>query len=376
MFLKKCALVILLFYGSLMFAQPTADMNDSHFRVAYNYGFIAQQHNTIGDLVHGNIWGLDVNYIKPTAGNKLWHKENNYPEYGVGFSFFNLDNPKQLGNLYALYFFYDIPLNKKPKPFKFHLRIAEGFAYAPVHFDPITNHKDNLISNPENVYINFKYFFGWNIGKFFRWEGGINFSHASNGRFKVPNLGVNMVTLNSGLVFKLPCKQKTIIDKVDSSSKAVSKHELLFWAAFGLNEVGMPEGKKYLAQSYSATYYFNKKNRNKFGAGIDVYYNAANLAQLKADTTVHLSSNLQNIQVGVKLAYAYNIGRLSLPVELGYHVISKFVDGSQFFSRIGMRYYFKNNVVAIISLKTQWAVANYIEFGAGYRLPLKTKIKT
>ena len=373
MFLKKCVLLLILFSGFLGFAQKTSvDENDNYFRVAYNYGFIAQQHNTIGHLVKGNIWGFDLNYIKPTAGTKLWHKENNFPEYGVGFSFFNLDNPKQLGNLYALYFFYDIPLNKKEKAFKFHLRVAQGLAYAPVHFDPITNHKDNLISNPENVYINFKYYYGWNIGKFLRWEGGINFSHASNGRFKVPNLGVNMVTLNTGLVFKILAKQKTVIDVVDSSSEATTRHELLFWAGFGLNEIGQPEGKKYLAQTYSATYYFNKKNRNKFGGGIDIYYNGANLAQLQADS-VHLTSKLQNIQVGVKFAYAYNIGRLSMPVELGYHVISKFVDGSQFFSRIGMRYYFKNNIVANISLKTQWAVANYIEFGAGYRLPLKNK---
>jgi hypothetical protein len=377
MFLKKCVLLLLIFSASLVFGQqPTADKNDVYFRAAYNYGFIAQQHNTIGHLVNGNIWGFELNYIKPTAGHKSWHKESNYPEYGVGFSFFNLDNPKQLGNLYSLFFFYDFPLSKKERDFKFHLRVAEGFAYAPVHFDPITNHKNNVISNPENVYINFKYFFGWNIGKLFRWEAGLNFSHASNGRFKVPNLGVNMVTLNSGIVFKLPCQQKTVLDKIDSSSKAVTKHELLFWAAFGANEVGQPEGKKYLAQSYSAAYYFNKKNKHKFGAGIDIYYNAANLAQLQADSSVHISSKLQNIQVGVKLAYAFNVGRLSMPVELGYHVLSKFVDGSQFFSRIGMRYYFKNNVVAVISLKTQWAVANYIEFGAGYRLPLKTKIKT
>ena len=98
------------------------------------------------------------------------------------------------------------------------LRVAEGMAYAPVHFDPITNHKDNLISNPENVYINFKWYYRWNITKRLRWEAGLNFSHASNGRFKVPNLGINMLTVNSGLVFKFFSKQKTVIEKVYTSS--------------------------------------------------------------------------------------------------------------------------------------------------------------
>jgi hypothetical protein len=375
--LKKNHIIYLLaFYSYLLVGQTIdADRKDDYIRAAFNYGIIVQQHNNVGQLVNGNIWGLELNYIKPTAGHKLWHHENNFPEHGVGFSFFNLDNPKQLGNLYALYFFFDIPLNKKPKPFRLNLRISEGLAYAPVHFDPITNHKDNLISNPENVYINFKFFYRWDLCKRLRWEAGLNFSHASNGRFKVPNLGINMLTVNTGFVYKFKCKQKTVIDKVDSSCKAVSKHELLFWLAYGANEVGQPGGPKYLAQSYSAAYYFNKRNTHKFGAGIDVFYNAAVLQQLKSDG-VHLSSNIENTQVGVKVGYAYNIGRLSLPLEMGYYVISRYRDDGSFFNRIGMRYYFKNNMVAILSLKTQWAVANYIEFGAGYRVPLKTKHNT
>ena len=375
MFLKRCFTFILLLCSYLLSGQnPDIDKNDYYVRAAFNYGMIVKQHPSVGQVVNGNIWGAEVNYVKPTAGNKLWHHENNFPEYGVGFSFFNLDNPKQLGNLYALYFFYDIPLNKTEKPFRLHLRISEGLAYAPVHFDPITNHKNELISNPENVYINFKWYYRWNLSKQLCWEAGLNFSHASNGRFKVPNLGINMLTLNSGFIYKIPSKHKTPISCIDSCTKACSKNELLFWLAYGANEVGQPEGPKYLAQSYSAAYYYNKRNTHKFGGGIDVYYNAATLAQLKSDGA-QLSSNLQNIQVGVKFAYAYNIGRLSLPIEMGYYLYSRYKDDGMIFHRIGMRYYMKNNMVAIISLKTQWAVANYIEFGFGYRVPLKQKVK-
>ena len=156
--------------------------------------------------------------------------------------------------------------------------------------------------------------------------------------------------------------------------KAVSKNELLFWCAFGPNEIDPPLSKEYLAQSYSATFYHNIRNTSKIGVGLDVYYNAANYQQLKQDSTS--SSKLQNIQVGIKIAYAYNIGRLSLPVEMGYYLYSKYTGDGIFFHRIGMRYYFKNNFVAIISLKTHWAVASYFEVGIGYRIPLKTKIKT
>ncbi|MHB8258684.1 MAG: acyloxyacyl hydrolase [Bacteroidia bacterium] len=373
MFFKKLLLSVCLLFSTILLAQQ-GDKNDFYIRGAFNYGFILQQHNSIGDLVNGNIGGFELNYVKPATGNKLWHYENNFPERGVGFTYYSLDNPKQLGNLYALYYFYDIPLNKNPKPFRLYMRICEGLAYTPTRFNPITNHKNEVISSPVNAYINFKWYWRWDIKPWLRWEAGFNFSHASNGRIDIPNLGINLVSFNTGLVYKFHTKNKTAITLVDSSTKVKSKNELLFWAAAGLNQFGQPGGKEYLAQSYSAAYYRNKRNTHKFGVGIDIYYNAANLAQLKGQGDT-LSNKLLNIQVGVKLAYAYNIGRLSLPVEMGYYVYTRYKPDGIFFHRIGIRYYFANNVVGIISLKTNWGVANYIEFGVGYRLPLKPKIK-
>ena len=373
MLIKKYLSLLLVAFSCSLYAQQ-ADINDFYLRAAYNYGFILQQHNNIGQLVNGNISGFELNYVKPTSGNKLWHHENNFPEHGVGFSYFNLDNPKQLGNLYAGYFFMDIPLNKKAKPFRLYLRTCEGIAYAPVHFDPITNHKNNVISSPVNAYVNFKGYYRWDIAPWIRWEAGLNFSHASNGRSRVPNLGLNLVTVNTGFVFKIQAKQKTALTRIDSSTTAVSKNELLVWGAIGINEIDPPLSKEYIAQSYSGTFYHNIRNTSKIGLGLDVYYNAANLYQLKQDN--NSTTSLQNIQVGIKIAYAYNIGRFSLPVEMGYYLYSKYTNDGIFFHRIGMRYYFKNNFVAIISLKTHWAVANYFELGIGYRIPFKPKIKT
>jgi hypothetical protein len=372
--IKNQLCVLFLFLSVLLFSQQ-GDKNDFYIRAAYNYGFILQQHNNIGQLVNGNISGFELNYVRPTTGNKLWHAENNFPERGAGFTFFNLDNPKQLGNLYAFYFFYDIPLNKKAKPFRLYLRTCEGLAFAPVHFDPITNHKNNVLSSPVNAYVNVKFYYRWDICKRLRWEAGLNFSHASNGRFEVPNLGINLVTVNTGFVFKILAKTKTPVTVVDSSTKTKTKNELFFWGAIGFNEIGQPLGKRYAAQSYSAAFYRNIRNTGKIGLGLDVYYNAATLQELKQDS-VHFSSKLQNIQIGVKIAYAYNIGRLSLPLEMGYYLYSLDKSNGIFFHRIGMRYYFKNNFVAILSLKTNWAVANYFEFGVGYKVPLKKKIKT
>ncbi len=366
--MKKVFFILFTCAFSLSYAQQ-GGANDWYFRGAYNFGFIMQHRNNMGNLVNGFVNGAEINYIKPTTGNKLWHHENNFPESGIGFSYFDLNNPKELGNLYALYAFYDIPLNDKAKPFRLYMRLGEGVAYTPVYFDPLTNHKNNVISTPFSAYVNFKWYYRWDISNRWRLEGGLNFSHASNGRATVPNLGLNLMTFNSAVVYKFLNEPKTKEIKIDSIGKVASKNELLFWACFGVNQVTVL-GTKHFIQDYSLAYYRNVRNTHKFGGGVDVSYNPANIEQmqLSGDT---LSNTVQNTQVGIKFSYCYSIGPWSLPVEMGYYVYSAFKGDGLFFHRIGTRYHFKNNVVAIFSLKTNFAVANYFEFGLGYRLPIR-----
>src|ERR1700752_2984233 len=123
--MKKGFTFFFLSLFSLLQAQQS-NPNDWYIRGANNYGFILQHHNNYGNLINGFIYGQEINFIKPAAGDKLWHHENNFLERGVGITYFNLDNPKQLGNIYAIYAFYEIPLNKKEKPFRLYMRLAPG----------------------------------------------------------------------------------------------------------------------------------------------------------------------------------------------------------------------------------------------------------
>ena len=113
--MKKLFLSISVCLCTLLQAQQSKP-GDWYLRGANNYGFILQHRNNMGDLVNGYINGAEINFVKPAAGDKLWHHENNFLERGIGVAYFNLDNPAQLGNVYALFAFFEIPLNKKEKP--------------------------------------------------------------------------------------------------------------------------------------------------------------------------------------------------------------------------------------------------------------------
>jgi hypothetical protein len=79
------------------------------------------------------------------------------------------------------------------------------------------------------------------------------------------------------------------------------------------------------------------------------------------------------LQLGGRFSYSYVIGKLSLPVELGYYLHSKFKGNGMFYHRIGFRYHFNNNLILTFALKSHWAVAHYFEYGIGYRLAIHKK---
>ncbi len=362
---------IFIFFSFSCFATYAQIGNENDFclRGAYSFGSILQQGYYSNTTINKFINGFELDYIKPSTGKKLWHHENNFPQHGFGFTYFNLNNPKVLGDIYATYIFCDIPLNKKEKPFRVYMKLAAGIAYAPVHFNAIENQNNDMLSTPINGYGNLKWYFRWNLGKHLCWDLGFSYSHVSNGNSNLPNLGENMITINTGLVYKFTNPVKNVIAKIDSSTKIKSKYEILLWVGIGKVQEQV-FGKKYQAQCYSASYYYNIRNTHKIGLGIDVFYNPGNI-QLMKEEGVTLSNNLQNIQTGVKITYAYNLGRLSLPAETGFYVISKHKEHSSFYQRVGVRYYFKNNIVALITLKTYWIGAYNLEFGLGYRIGIK-----
>jgi hypothetical protein len=157
----------------------------------------------------------------------------------------------------------------------------------------------------------------------------------------------------------------------DSTSDKKTKHELLFFTGIGVNEVEPPTGNKLWALTVGANYYFNIHQNQQLGAGIDAFYEQSLPYELrKSDTdAVHFDFH-STFSTGLKFCYAYNFGRLTPILEMGYYLYTpsqEFPNG-RLYHRLGCRYYFKNNVVAHFSLKTHFAVAYHIEAGIGYRI--------
>ncbi len=368
---KHCIFLALLPLCALAQSGLTNSPN-FYIKVTPSYGYIMAQHSYMDNLIQGYCRGISLDYIKPTYGSKLWQRENNMLDLGVSFNFIDFGNPQVLGHCYALAPFLDIPLNKKVRTRRVTFRLCWGAAYLDKDFNIETNHKNIAIGSHWNTFVQFKWFWEFNLSKHLRLEPGLSFSHASNGRSQVPNLGLNVVSANLGIVYKFLKEDEAPKTLSDSSSVWPSKHEILVWGATGFNETGNPGGPKYMAYALGVNYYYNKRNTHKFGGGIDLCYETQNFTHLQNEGTP-AKNWFDIVTVGPKFCYAYNVGRLSFPVEMGIYAISKPKEDGLFFHRIGIRHYCRNGLMINFSLKTHWAVASHFEYGLGYRFSVKKK---
>jgi len=333
----------------------------------FNYAAMIQHRSALGNLILGYTKTYEINIVKPTLGDKLWHLENNLPDIGINCSLIDYANPKQLGYGIIIAPFTEIPLSKKEGKSRLFLRLCWGSTFMTKYFDVETNQKNGAIGSILNAYVQFKWFWHIPLTKNIRFEPGFMFSHVSNGRGQSPNLGLNVFGVGAAFNFNLKEKSKTVT-KVDSSTANKSKRELTFFTSYGFND-GEIKGKKYLTSCFSITYNFNKRNTHKFGLGMDVYYEK-NYVKDVINSGVPSNGLIDEVRYGPKFAYSYNIGRISLPIEMGVYLRQVTNPDGLFFHRLGGRYYGKNGFMVAFGMKTHWAVAYCFDYGIGYRMYL------
>ncbi|HQQ94325.1 MAG TPA: acyloxyacyl hydrolase [Bacteroidia bacterium] len=333
---------------------------------AVDQTFIMVHRANLAHLVQGYPTALELNVAKPTLGNKLWQVENNLPYLGLTFLYMDFKNSKELGHAYSIAPYIEIPLRQEEKISRLYLRLCWGLTFLDKPFDVQSNHKNVAIGSGPNAFVQFKWFWQIPLGKQLRFEPGFTFMHCSNGRMENPNLGLNMMGLSAALHIQIPGRSKPVVDKVDSSTRAKSRWEVMSFAALGLNQRSMG-GEHYGTFVYSAALQRNIRNTHKFSFGTDLFLDA-NYALDYQNQFGAMPTGLDQWRISLRAGYSYNVGRLSFPIEIGYYVFQKTNPDAMLVSRIGFRYYCANGLVAHFGLRTHFAVAYNFEFGLGYRI--------
>ena len=356
----KLFVLILSFFPLLIYSQ---DQNKDNFVLLYNYGNILPHENELNKYSSKKLTSIELKYYIFTKNKAYWEKKYNYPFFGFGYNYDNLNKIHFLGNAHSLFSFVSFPvLNSKYFDFRYDLSL--GLGYLTKKYDEKNNIENKYIGSYLNVYLDTGFTLDLKATQYLHFITGAKVRHYSNGRFKLPNKGINLFYMNWGLRVFFTGKSKEAKINTHTKKYAYKVDENIVSFGFGSSNDDIKDVNNYY--KFSIIYNRNRIFADKYiiGMGVDYIYDPTAIRKINYKSGYKF---LYKSLIGITAITGLKFGNTSLITNIGYYALKKGGTESPLYSRLGFNYTINKNIIAKIQLKAYFFRAEYIEFGIGYR---------
>ncbi|MCA6075565.1 acyloxyacyl hydrolase [Fulvivirga sedimenti] len=355
--MKKIVSILLL----LMVVLTTSSLaqRQKSFGLAYRNGWLLKHHEELRTaFVDAHPVGFEFTYLSKTTGDDEWERVWNYPDIGISLAYLNYGDSR-LGQALVTSFFIQKYIGNPDNRLRFSFKIAPGVSFSDEKYDPETNPENTFISTTINGVMEGNFLAHYQLTPHMAVNGGIVFTHYSNGAVQVPNSGFNIPSLTVGMLYTPnPDQYKRNTDPVGAFQRRTRFSVQFAPSVKAYNE---EDPKKYFAftASVNAIRYLNHKVA--LNGSADVFYNSS-----IPDRTGDPGAN--RFRLGLALGPELTTGPNSVVFQLGYYVYRPEEVDKSFYWRIGIKHHFTDHFFTGFALKAHLGKADVIEWGVGYRL--------
>ena len=363
---------IIFITGFLLSTKNILGQDDSFFNeIEFNYnpGYIMPHNSSIDYLTEDNTSSFNIELIRQTKGTKLWQRIYHKPRLGFGLYHGSMGNNKIFGKSYSVYSFFDAPIFEIKDKVSLNYKLSYGISYITKPFDIKDNYNNIAIGSHLNIHFNLKLNAAIAINKRNKLITGIAFTHFSNGKFKSPNKGLNIVSGNIGFrrllnSYDYQENTKTEIPPVKNKNRfsAVWSH--------GYREYAIYSNRIDYVSSLNFNYERKYQQWGKYGFGVDIFFNNRIKKSSNTNDKIPLikeEAPSSYYRTGLHISHDFIVGDFSFLVQIGHYIKNTIVDDNlMFYNKVGLRYYLSNGLLFNISLKAKLANAEFTEFGIGY----------
>lgn len=390
----------------LLFSSPLAAQGSFSIKAQPFIGFYIDKSSNIERIDPDAPKGVNLGVEFPSSQQRPWQQYLNNPTIGVGFTYMDF-GADMMGHTLALYpyiLFNGIDTDR----FDLKVKLASGLGYVNEHWytqeDTDPDHYGEATTNTTfgcyiNAYLNAGLDMDLHITRNIALTGEFGFTHMSNGRTFMPNVGANIMYGGLG-----------ILATIDKGEKKEPIHFPDLPYGWSLNMTGAsgfqtPDvgDRKFLIASFHAGAVYSVNNWYGVGPGVDVFYNGAvspessrKLFRKDIDYTF-----TDKMRVGLALNNEFRFGAVTAILDWGAYFFNpsrnyyisdhpvyghgkrplfykseknRFDEGWNYF-RFGLKCRVWDNLYLQVTAKTHRAIAEYIEFGIGYQIPFFRKDK-
>lgn len=364
--INKRFILILIAFLSILKAKSqenTSFWDNTYLEANYGYGFVLPHHKSIEYFVNDHIRSFDIKLSQASLGKKYWNQLYRYPYVGLGYYRSNLGNDKVYGKANALYSFIKVPFIGNSGKTNLSYQISFGASYLTEHFDINSNYENLAIGSNLNIFIDFSLQSSIYVNPRLSITNSLRFSHFSNGKAKSPNKGLNLLSGSLGLIYKL---NNTSIERVELPKEDIAnKNEYTIIYSLGNKTISRYDEGRFYASSLVIDYNRNYSHKGRWSAGIDFFFDEANI-EFSDKKTSQSIKNTDLYQIGLHGGHDLVFGNIAIVFNIGAYIYAPVETLAPIYSRLGLRYRIKNNIITNLTLKSHWAQASFIEWGVGY----------
>lgn len=290
---------------------------------SYLYGKVLNIHPFFPET--GNAQGVEVQLMEQTAGRKYWHQTCKYPVRGISLVWMKMGNDSLLGSAIGAYYFHRHNL-KITSWLDWETKIGGGIAVFTKLYDAIDNPDNYVIGSRITGFGALSTSLKARASTHFHVFLRGSFLHYSNGHFKVPNIGANLVTGSLGLEYNLhpDTKERKKHDLPPIKKRWLVNMDL----GMGFHEVEgtvLPSGGPMYPVYFGALYASKRlsyRNILQFGVNINYFTDYYNYI---INQQIFLEKERQKSYKGIVfVGYEWLYGQLAFNLQLGINVYYPF----------------------------------------------------
>lgn len=321
--------------------------------------------------VKGISTGLELGYERRSRGDKPWQHGLKYPIYGYALALWDYGDPEIFGQSVSAYTHISLPLYRH-KAKSLYFRMGWGLGYISKFFDKIENPTNNVVGSPWNLMIPVSISWDQRIHKKYTLKAGIAFSHWSNGKIGLPNLGVNTLSLNLGI------RQS----QLPLNPSAFKMHELPAYRKWGVHarfslgflEGFIPDGPVYQVPVFDVAGVWRNAYTNKvmFGMEYEFFGNIYAFVKHNLQFTDPAEQRRESTRIAIFVGDEFRFHHLGVAFYIGVYTRKSFLQPKAFYEKFNLRYYLYDidqqkrfNTFLDITLKAHLIDAEYFSFGLG-----------
>lgn len=311
--------------------------------------------------------GGEIFLSKQTYGAYRWNSFFNFPEYGICYSFLDLGSPTFAGTAHSLFPYLNFHLFSNNSPVNLHLRVGAGLSYVEKVYQAELNPMNMAFSTHLNAMLNaqlrgvVKITGGWSLFA----GGGI--THLSNGAYQMPNLGMNIISLSTGLTYSFR-KANRLMAPIKKYNEKNKNWDCSAYLLGGIKEINPIGGKKYLAGDFNLELTKRHLPFTRFGVSLDVTYDGSEYDCIVFQSLPPPADRLQTVRIGMSGGYELLFGDFSLDLFFGTYLHEINPLYGRVYQRTSLRYPLSDRLKLTLTFRNHKGKADFIGVGFGYRL--------